>query len=149
MPASGGSVGTDPRNCGCVRGFIASSRSQELEVLFELIAGIGRHERSSEALHRIQALFRHFVFATKRMGKVPAIAPAFHTPPASLSSCSLGLDRKGGPRSVWYCFALISHPRRCSLPRIPFPQSTCAQSRCDGPTMTRPSRGFPPEDPLR
>src|SRR6267378_7814135 len=89
---------------------MAYSRSvTELEVLFEWIAGIGRHERSSKALRRIQALFRHFdkvMFATKRMGKVPAIAPPFHTPPASLSSCSLGLDRQGGPRSVWYCFAL-------------------------------------------
>jgi len=39
---------------------MASSRSViELEVLFEWIAGIGRHERISETLHRIQALFRH------------------------------------------------------------------------------------------
>src|SRR5882724_12723800 len=76
-------------------------------------------------------------------------APPFHTPPASLSSCSLELGRKGGPRSVWYCFALRSRPRRCFLPRFPLLQSTCAQSRCDGPTMIRPSREFPPENPLQ
>ena len=32
----------------------------ELEVLFEWIAGIGRHKRGPKAPHRIQALFRHF-----------------------------------------------------------------------------------------
>src|SRR6266403_3232009 len=76
-------------------------------------------------------------------------APPFHTPPASSSSGSLRLDRKGGPRSVWYCFAPISPPRRYFLPSIPLPQSTRAQSRYAGPTMTRPSREFPPENPLQ
>ena len=48
----------------------------ELGVLFEWIAGVGWHKRGPKALHRIQALFRHFhevVFATKGMRKVAAI----------------------------------------------------------------------------
>src|SRR6266536_1377133 len=78
-----------------------------------------------------------------------ATVPPFHTPLASLSSCSPRLDKKGGLRSVWYCFAPISPPHRYSSPSVPLPRSTCAQFRRDAQTMTRPIREFLPESHLR